>query len=429
MVLLSGLLSLGLVGGPASPPAASATTAGSPVDARWQELGGQAGVLGPATAEEHDIGPAGARAREFVGGHIYFSPATGAWDVQEPVLARYLGLGGATGVLGLPAAAASAPGTRPDARRQPFQGGEIFVSVATGARALTGAVLAAYTGAGGPDGVLGLPTSDEMADPSGSTTIFEGGRIFASALTGAHSVPAGAILRRYVAAGGAAPYLGYPTSEATQVPGGQRQTFQWGTISVLAATGSTRVDAVWRSSVQPVTAGEIPYTFRPGCPVGTSKLRRIRMPYYDWAGNPRMGDLIARSSTASDLGAVFRRTFKARFPIRRMQPVDVWKGSDIRSMAADNTSAFNCRKVTGNPYRLSQHSYGNAIDINTLENPYVTRSRVYPSAGRAFLKRSKARKGMIVKGGPVAREMARQGWRWGARWAHPDYQHFSSNGG
>lgn len=104
-------------------------------------------------------------------------------------------------------------------------------------------------------------------------------------------------------------------------------------------------------------------------------------------------------------------------------------GAMPRRRAADNTSAFNCRKVTGNPYRLSQHSYGNAIDINTRENPYVTSHHVYPSGARTFLRRSKVRKGMIVGHGPIARKMRRLGWPWGARWAHPDYQHFSSNGG
>ena len=55
-------------------------------------------------------------------------------------------------------------------------------------------------------------------------------------------------------------------------------------------------------------------------------------------------------------------------------------------MRADNTSAFNCRPVTGNPYRVSQHSYGNAIDINTVRNPYVVGSRVFPGFARTYLR-------------------------------------------
>jgi hypothetical protein len=173
----------------------------------------------------------------------------------------------------------------------------------------------------------------------------------------------------------------------------------------------------------------MPYTYRSGCPVGPSGLRRVKMPYYDWAGVPRLGDIVLRVGSGDDMQRVFQRAFKARFPIRKMRLVDVYKGSDISSMAADNTSAFNCRKVTGNPYRLSQHSYGNAIDINTVENPYVTPSRVYPSGSETYLNRRNVRKGMIVSSGPIAAGMRAEGWPWGARWSHPDYQHFSSNGG
>ena len=31
--------------------------------------------------------------------------------------------------------------------------------------------------------------------------------------------------------------------------------------------------------------------------------------------------------------------------------------------------------------------------------------------------------------GVLATTMQRVGWPWGARWSHPDYQHFSANGG
>ncbi len=128
----------------------------------------------------------------------------------------------------------------------------------------------------------------------------------------------------------------------------------------------------------------------------------MKMPFYDWAGVPQMGDIVLRTSAADDMQRVFYRAFKAKFPIRKMRLADVYKGDDVTSMAADNTSAFNCRKVTGNPYRLSQHSYGHAIDINTVENPYVTSSRVYPAGSQTYLNRRWVRKGMIVSSGPIA---------------------------
>lgn len=357
------------------PGTAQAADDGGRIEARYQALGGEAGVLGPPTSEPYDVGADG-RAREFAGGRILWTPATDAWEVLAPVLDRFLALAGPDGLLGFPTAPATALTTAEGALEQ----------------------------------------------------VFTGGRVFVSAGPGAHAV-SGAILKRYLAIGATGSYLGFPTRDTTASRGGFVTRFQRGRITWASSRGTTTVRGAWAPAVRSVTAEEIPYTYRPGCPVGPASLRLVSMPYYDWKGVPRHGSLVARTSVVGDLKRVFRKAFAARFPIRRMNPADVYNGSDVRAMAADNTSAFNCRKVTGNPYRLSQHSYGNAIDINTVENPYVTSSRVYPTRGRSFLDRSRARKGMILRRGAVARTMARQGWRWGARWSHPDYQHFSSNGG
>jgi hypothetical protein len=123
-----------------------------------------------------------------------------------------------------------------------------------------------------------------------------------------------------------------------------------------------------------------------------------------------------------------RSLYDARFRIRRMVLVDRYGADDDRSMAADNTSAFNCRRVEQRT-SWSQHAYGRAIDINPLENPYILGSRVLPPAGRAFTNRSLRRKGMIHAGGVVVRAFASVGWSWGGAWTSPfDYQHFSANG-
>ena len=82
---------------------------------------------------------------------------------------------------------------------------------------------------------------------------------------------------------------------------------------------------------------------------------------------------------------IFRALYRARFPIRRMTPIAAYGGSDDRSMAADNTSGFNCRyAVAPGPKRWSVHAYGEAIDVNTVENPYLEGGRVLPPAGAAF---------------------------------------------
>ncbi len=181
--------------------------------------------------------------------------------------------------------------------------------------------------------------------------------------------------------------------------------------------------------VTAVSARELGRSWHPGCPVAPAGLRRVRMNHWGFDGRVHAGELVVRKQAVRPLLHVFGRAFDARFPIRRMRPMAAFGGSDTAAMRADNTSAFNCRAVTGDASRLSQHSYGDAVDINTLENPYVDRNgRVYPAAGAAFLDRRRTAKGMIRSGDVITRAMRRVGWQWGGRWQPPDYQHFSANG-
>ncbi|MCZ3386622.1 MAG: Ig-like domain-containing protein [Actinomycetia bacterium] len=194
-----------------------------------------------------------------------------------------------------------------------------------------------------------------------------------------------------------------------------------------------KVEARFDPQVTSVTARDLPHTWRSGCPVPPSNLRQIQMNFWDYQGRLQQGRLIGAASVTPDYIAIFRRAFESGFQIKRMYPADRYGGVDERAMRAGNTSAFNCRHVTGNPYRMSQHSYGNAIDINTFENPYVTSSRVYPPKAAVpyyYRRESNLRDpGVITSGSSIAQELWRQGWSWGARWSPPDYQHWSSNGG
>lgn len=184
------------------------------------------------------------------------------------------------------------------------------------------------------------------------------------------------------------------------------------------------------SRVAAVTAADLPHSWRPGCPVGPSELRLLRLAHWDFAGGRRIGELVVHRDAAADVVGVFRRLYRARFPIRRMVRVDAYRGSDDASMAADNTSGFNCRFAqAAGPKRWSEHAYGRAIDVNPVENPYVEGSRVSPPAGRAFANRSRSRPGMAVAGGVLVQAFAAEGWSWGGRWiGTPDYQHFSTSG-
>jgi D-alanyl-D-alanine carboxypeptidase len=184
-------------------------------------------------------------------------------------------------------------------------------------------------------------------------------------------------------------------------------------------------------SVSRVTASSLHYSWRAGCPVGPAQLRRVRLSYWGFDGRRHTGTLIVNADAVPAVVRVFGRLHAARFPIRRMRPVDVYRASDRRSMAADNTSAFNCRYASApGPKRWSAHAYGRAIDVNPVENPYVQGGFVSPPAGRAYVNRTEARPGMAVPGGVLLRAFAGVGWSWGGRWSGtPDYQHFSATGG
>jgi hypothetical protein len=200
-------------------------------------------------------------------------------------------------------------------------------------------------------------------------------------------------------------------------------------VGVLIAGGGAPGPR-FESSILRVTRAELPYSYRPGCPVAPGQLRRVRVSHWDFAGKSRVGSVVVRSDVARDVVAVFRRLYAARFPIRRLRPIDAYKGRDAASLAADNTSGFNCRyAIAPGPKRWSSHAYGLAIDVNPVENPYLDRGLVRPPAGRRYLDRSRVRPGMAVERGVLVRAFAAVGWSWGGRWSSPDYQHFSATGG
>jgi beta-lactamase class A len=170
------------------------------------------------------------------------------------------------------------------------------------------------------------------------------------------------------------------------------------------------------------TAEELGASWRPGCPVGPADLRVLTIPFVDFAGRVQQGELVVAASVAPAVTQAFEQARRDGLRIARMEPVDAFGGDDDASMAADNTSAFNCRPVAGTD-RWSNHAYGTAIDINPVENPYVQRTRVDPPAGRAFLDRTNVRPGMLVEGSPAVRAFEAVGWSWGGRWSQPDHQH------
>ncbi|MBA3375891.1 MAG: M15 family metallopeptidase, partial [Actinobacteria bacterium] len=143
-------------------------------------------------------------------------------------------------------------------------------------------------------------------------------------------------------------------------------------------------------------------SWRPGCPVSLKDLRILSFSHWGFDRKVRTGRLVVHEDVARSLLGAFRDLYAERFPIRKVVPVDAYGASDFRSIEADNTSAFNCRLVEGTR-RWSEHAYGRAIDINPIENPYVSGGRTSHRASVSYLDRGRRRPGMAHEGGALVR--------------------------
>jgi hypothetical protein len=202
---------------------------------------------------------------------------------------------------------------------------------------------------------------------------------------------------------------------------------------VAPATSVQRVP--FRPVVRRVTRADVRYSYAPGCPVTPQQLRSLRIGYWGFDGKLHRGTLIVASWAIATVRKAFRAAFRHGFAIRQIKPVEkYYRGSragmaksDARSMRADNTSAFNCRTAT-NSGRYSQHSWGDAVDVNPKENPHVLGGRTYPANGARFADRSRKHAGILRPGSAMTRTMRSRGWTWGGTYRSPDYQHFSRTG-
>jgi len=166
--------------------------------------------------------------------------------------------------------------------------------------------------------------------------------------------------------------------------------------------------------------------WRPGCPAGRRELRRVNVNYVNFEGEVRRGTLVVNRDVAASVARVFTKLFQARFPIRKMNPVEKYGGDVNVSLAADNTSAYNCRQLNqiNAPVKESPHANGRAIDINPRENPWTDlRCDCWLPSPRN--KERVPAPGVIVRNGYVWRVFHREGWVW-QDIDVPDYMHFDT---
>jgi len=174
-------------------------------------------------------------------------------------------------------------------------------------------------------------------------------------------------------------------------------------------------------------------TWKPGCPVPLTDLVLLRFNHWDFHGLIQRGPMVVHEDVAEDVLWVFQQLFEARFPIKRVALTKEFVPREFEpriSSPRSVTASFNCRPVItplGPGDDFSQHAYGLAIDINPVQNPFVTAEGfVRNRMALPYLDRSKDLVGMIHDGDVVVRSFEAIGWEWGGHWSGgKDYMHFS----
>ncbi|MGZ4437871.1 MAG: SpoIID/LytB domain-containing protein [Nocardioidaceae bacterium] len=155
-----------------------------------------------------------------------------------PIIARWSSLGGAKSVVG----AVRSPESRIGSGSvQVFDRGRIFYSAATGAHELYGPILTAYRSIGGARSRLRMPTTGVQARYDGYRAKFQRGIVYSNPRTGTVPVANTVITTLYLQQGGTRSTLGWPTKTNTSTSYGERVGFEHGWIGYDSSTRKATV--------------------------------------------------------------------------------------------------------------------------------------------------------------------------------------------
>ena len=163
-------------------------------------------------------------------------------------------------------------------------------------------------------------------------------------------------------------------------------------------------------------------------------LRVLTARYYGFDHRTHLGQIVVNEAVAAPLAKVFRKLYAMRFPIREMSFASMYGPHPDKN--GDVTASFECRNAVPSPCNgnatgthWSMHAYGEAVDLDPRENPYVGCGMTRDKTALSYMKRRNVRPGMVTPA--IYREtFAKIGWGWGGLWAGStkDYMHLSING-
>ena len=166
------------------------------------------------------------------------------------------------------------------------------------------------------------------------------------------------------------------------------------------------------------------YLIKEGAPLEiTNQMVVIDVEYIDYNGDNQIGKIVVNKKVSKEVTEIFREIKESGFQIEKIIPISEYNWDDDKSMEDNNTSGYNYRFVA-NSTKLSNHSYGMAVDINPRYNPMIIKDKIYPLNG-SYLKENK---GTITAESEVVKIFKKRGWRWGGEYKSlKDYQHFDKS--
>ena len=210
--------------------------------------------------------------------------------------------------------------------------------------------------------------------------------------------------------------------------------------AAVASTAAANVDAAGlRTGIAKLTrhqAHELQSSgeWHPGCPVMPYQLRILTTRYYGFDHRKHLGQIVVNEAVAPSLAKVFRKLYARRFPIREMSFNSMYGPHPNKN--GDVTASFECRDAVPSPCsgnakgkHWSMHAYGEAVDLDPRENPYVGCGMTRDKTARSYMKRRHVRPGMVTRA-IYRKTFGAVGWGWGGLWSGStkDYMHFSTNG-
>lgn len=177
-------------------------------------------------------------------------------------------------------------------------------------------------------------------------------------------------------------------------------------------------------------------SYRANDDIGLGDLRYLKVVHINFDNQIQVGEIIVNAALAEEFLRIFEELFVSGYQIKQMHLVDnYWTidgdKTDTASINVDNTSAFNYRLATSSSH-LSQHAYGCAIDLNPLENPYVTydsngNAKTYHENAQEYKENRTEDEPHVITHEDIAYQIFHDehGFEWGGDWSNPkDFQHF-----